>query len=699
MGSPVGYIVVDFETYYSDEYSLGRMSVEAYCRDPRFEIITAAVWRNAPDRLPAGCDAYHGTRDEIRRALAGEARRHPDAVWAAHNAWFDGYILECLLGVHPRMLLCTAALSNWTGHSRIAGRSLKALCRLIGLGRKGEDREAAKGMRLADFTPGGLERYEIYCRHDAFLAAQLLNSQLRDRRVTPEVLEMVDMSVRMYTRPLLELDRARLEAYRERLLAGQDADRERMRRLFDFPDRDSFLKALRGRDSFTAMLRRLGAEVPMKRSAARERAAGEAAAARDRFMARIAEGTFDPADKPALARALRAIREPVDVPALAKGDPGFMALASGPDPDVALLCRMRQGNNGNALLSRTETLLGIASRGPRLSVPLMPWASHTGRYTGALGSGESSDRVNLQNLPKRDGDLGLREAIRAPEGMVIVAGDSRQIEARVGAWVAGEERLLEGFRGGEDLYAGMAAEIEGIPAEEIAGGCAAGDPRYKAMRAVGKVTMLSSQYGIGPGLLALYFSRAGLALAPDAAGHRARAREIHALYNRRHARIAACRAECGRSLDRLASSPPGTVLRLGPAPGAALFRTGGGAGAVLLTSGFLLLYPNLRRAGDGYAYDLYEGGRQAERRLYGGLLFANLVQAYSFHILWLQGLAINRRWRVVSNVHDSWVAVCRGDEADAAAAGMLGILRAPPPWAAGVPLDAEVQVSGCYDIA
>lgn len=36
-------VTVDFETYYDKDYSLSKMTTEAYIRDPRFQIIGVGV--------------------------------------------------------------------------------------------------------------------------------------------------------------------------------------------------------------------------------------------------------------------------------------------------------------------------------------------------------------------------------------------------------------------------------------------------------------------------------------------------------------------------------------------------------------------------------------------------------------------------------------------------------------------------------
>ena len=78
----------------------------------------------------------------------------------------------------------------------------------------------------------------------------------------------------------------------------------------------------------------------------------------------------------------------------------------------------------------------------------------------------NSDKLNLQNLPSR-GQNTLKQAIRAPEGYVMIDCDSSQIEARVLAWLAGQADLIEQFAQGEDVYKFMASKIYNKPVEDV----------------------------------------------------------------------------------------------------------------------------------------------------------------------------------------------------------------------------------------
>jgi hypothetical protein len=93
----------------------------------------------------------------------------------------------------------------------------------------------------------------------------------------------------------------------------------------------------------------------------------------------------------------------------------------------------------------------------------------------------NSDSVNLQNLPSRGANANqLKKSILAPPGYVIIDADSAQIEARVLAWLAEEDEVVEAFATGKDVYRKMASAIYGAKEEDVT----------KEQRFVGKTTIL-----------------------------------------------------------------------------------------------------------------------------------------------------------------------------------------------------------------
>ena len=80
----------------------------------------------------------------------------------------------------------------------------------------------------------------------------------------------------------------------------------------------------------------------------------------------------------------------------------------------------------------------------------------------------SSSDPNLQNIPIRT-DIGkrVRRAFVAREGALLLSADYSQIELRVLAHMANDPTLLEAFEQGEDPHAVTAAEVLGIPFEQV----------------------------------------------------------------------------------------------------------------------------------------------------------------------------------------------------------------------------------------
>jgi len=94
---------------------------------------------------------------------------------------------------------------------------------------------------------------------------------------------------------------------------------------------------------------------------------------------------------------------------------------------------------------------------------------HTSYHQGSVATGRiSSSDPNLQNIPVRTEEgRRIRQAFIAPPGWKIMAADYSQIELRIMAHLSGDEGLLRAFHSGGDVHRATAAEVFGVPPEEV----------------------------------------------------------------------------------------------------------------------------------------------------------------------------------------------------------------------------------------
>ena len=392
---------LDFETYYDQHYSLSKLTTEEYVRDEQFEVIGLAIKKNS------GSTVWLDSPGQIKRLLS-----HIDFSACGilcHNTMFDGAILKWRYGVSPKIWFDTMYMSRAL-HGVEKSASLKAVAERYGVGIKGTEVQNAKGKHRADFTDEEIKRYGQYAKNDVDLTFQLF-SQMGVKFPRQE-LKLIDLSLRMFIEPTLELDLGLLQQH----LEDTKARKEKLLEDANVTDK----KDLMSNQKFADMLREFDVEPPMKVS-------------------------------PTTGK---------DTYAFAKSDEGFKELLEHEDDRVQTLVSARLGNKSTLEETRTDRFIGIAQRG-KLPVPVRYYAAHTGRWGGA-------DKINLQNLPSRGVNAKkLKKAIVAPEGYTIVEADSAQIEARVLAWLSEQDDLVSQFTNGEDVYVKMAGRIYGCPEEDV----------------------------------------------------------------------------------------------------------------------------------------------------------------------------------------------------------------------------------------
>lgn len=470
-------VVIDFETYWdSKTYTLSKMGPIEYVRNENFAPqLCAFAMSNG-----ACCVDCSDVEHERLQTTFKNLDAH-DVAWCGHNMHgFDSLILSEFFDFHPQKIYDTIAMMRWTGLSRVCRESHAALTEFLGNGNKAAGTVVSDHKQWPDdFTPEERAFFIQYCKDDAGQCYR--NAQAMLPYMTPDALRFMSITARMATEPSFVLDEDLLLEYLSDLDAAADKARQELMTMFSFQTNADMLAALRSADKFAVMLRSLGVEPPLKESAAKTKTKRE--------KLQLAAN----AGRPGAAEELENM-QPVMTYAFSKTDVDFVLMQDHPDPRVALLVRTRLQLNSSIDRSRAETLLKFARMHKPLPIMLGAWLAHTGRYSAGASAdaGTKTDKLQFQNLSKRDpSKRKLRQAIKVPEGHVVVACDSSQIEARGLAFVANEVGLLTQFREGRDPYSELAETIFGIPWQDIKAGAKAGDKQMKMYRNTGKTGILS----------------------------------------------------------------------------------------------------------------------------------------------------------------------------------------------------------------
>ena len=709
-------VYLDYETYYDKDYSLKKLSIEEYVRDPRFETQLLGV---AVDSGPV----YMFPAEQIPQVLTTLRLSDPDCITFAQNARFDIFITTEHYRMPVSCPVCTRAMSRWTGISRITRESLEAQCDFLGTGVKGTYIESMSGRHVRDLTASDYAEYKAYCTGDVMQLRANVQKMLPF--MTADAMAFIIMTIKMYTDPVFHLDRDKLEAYYEKLVTAHKESQAKLQHLFNFSSPEAFLKAIRSKKQFCEMLKKVGGVVPYKVSAKKTAIALSNLNKRSKELDFIINGTVPQSaeyekaleEKRTVQRILESEEYVVQEPALAKSDPAFMALMNSSNADVAALALARAENNSSIAMSRTLRFLEVSRRG-LLPVPLEAFLAHTGRYTAGTSEDVKSDGLNLQNLNKRTGDTTLRQCVLPPEGRVIVACDSSQIEARTLAWLAQQLDLLADFSSGADPYCRMASTAYGDPYDVIwywTKGEGAHDPngdpalkkKYKRMRNVGKTMVLQLGYFSGAAKLALYLIQNGLQLHENKEEHDMECARLVSVYRNKNDRIRAFWRVCEEVLKALVDGRSGYF---GGPEGRTLYYDGQHdvfghkTAAIMFPDGYWLVYNNLRVEFDPalnkhvYKYDLMDKGKKISKIIHSGVLCNNVTQGLAFALMRWQSLLINRRYAVRINIHDAWGIVVREQEQEEALAYIQECMRQLPAWAAGLPIACEAEVGNDFTV-
>ena len=604
-------ITIDFETFYEKStFSLSKLTTEEYVRDDRFEVIGVAVKVNDGETEWAS-----GTHKQIKGWLEGFDWANSMAI--AHNMMFDGFILSERFGIFPKVYADTLSMGRAI-HGVEVGASLAALAERYKLGTKGDEVIAASGKNRLDFTDEDLDRYGDYCVNDVELTYKLFSAMIKKGFPKTEM-KLIDLTTRMFTRPILDLNLNLLEMH----LVDIKEKKENLLVLAGIEDKGE----LASNPKFAELLKQLNVPVPMKISPI------------------TGKETF----------------------ALSKNDEEFKALAEHPNVVVQALVAARLGTKSTLEETRTERFIGIAKRG-LMPVPLKYYAAHTGRWGG-------SDSLNLQNLPSRGDNAGkLKKAIIAPEGYSVIDADSSQIEARVLAWLARQNDLVEAFAKGEDVYKIMASAIYSKDAEEIT----------KEERFVGKTTILGAGYGMGAAKFGAQLKTFGTTVSE------AEARHIIQIYRETYPHIVGLWRQAQLALEAISKGYTTSLGKVG------VLSIEPNEKGIRLPSGLLMRYDQLVAVRDEKGMQYQYKTRYGWNKIYGGKVIENVCQAIARCIIGEQMICIAKRYNVVLTVHDAIACVVKDEEVLEAQAYIEECMKWTPEWADGLPVSCESGYGKSY---
>ena len=145
---------------------------------------------------------------------------------------------------------------------------------------------------------------------------------------------------------------------------------------------------------------------------------------------------------------------------------------TGPSTDSSVLEQLACEHELPALVleyRKLTKLLGTYVKSLGASINPRTGRVHTSFHQAGTATGRlSSSDPNLQNIPIRTPQgRKIRSAFIAPPGMMLLSADYSQIELRMLAHLCGDRRLCEAFAADRDIHRIVAAEVFGVPAEEV----------------------------------------------------------------------------------------------------------------------------------------------------------------------------------------------------------------------------------------
>jgi ParB-like chromosome segregation protein Spo0J len=576
----------------------------------------------------------------------------------AHNAQFDIAILEWVYSCRPAFIFDSLSMARALRGVEV-GNSLAKLAGDFGLPPKGQAVHSTDGLAELD------ENVELeladYCKHDVYLCERIFERLVKG--YPAKELRLIDMTLKMFTRPTLVLDPLMLS----NAIEEERTSREALLQKLNVEEVE-----LASNPKFAEQLIALGVVPPKKVS----KTTGK------------------------------------ETLALAKNDALFQALLNGQREDVALLCEARLRVKSTTERTRAQRFLDISQRGA-LPVPLSYYGAKSGRWSAAKGSA-----INMQNLKR--GSF-LRKAIMAPEGQSLVVGDLSQIEPRVLAWLSDYQEMLNIFRAGVDPYAAFGAQMFNIPglskeshpdlrqsAKSALLGCGygLGWASFASQLLVGFLGAPPVRYernfakalGVNKDLYEQFVEWKDTEIKlrdiphtctlQELVEHAVASKRIIDIYRKTAYQVVSFWETCATLMEDCLYGGEERQYKC------LTFRKE----EIELPNGMKLLYPDLRIIEDDKGRSQYVYGPDATK-LYAGKITNNVTQALARIVMTDGMLRVSKRYFIAGTVHDELIAVVPDAEVEDAKTWVLAQMCMEPSYMQGIPLNADVGAHRRYGLA
>ena len=280
------------------------------------------------------------------------------------------------------------------------------------------------------------------------------------------------------------------------------------------------------------------------------------------------------------------------------------------------------------------------------------------------------------NVPQTLSEL-IRTAFIAKEGCTFHVCDFSAIEARVIAWVASEDWVLDVFRKGGDIYCATASQMFGVPVEKHG--------RNAELRQKGKISVLALGYGGGVNAL--------VAMGGDKMGlTEYEMNDIVQKWRKANPRIVRLWKHCEQAARYVIDTRESTVIEKN-----IKFEYKWGGMCVTLPSERQLFYPRMHINGNDRLE--FEGMNQEKKtwgriETYSGRITENLVQAIARDCLVETMLRLDAAgYKIVFHIHDETVIEATPDQKLEDIAAIFGEEIS---WAKGLPLKGAGYTTPYY---